>query len=169
MTNIKDTKEQNQFWSLRYKEARTGWDIGYPSTPIKSYIDQLPNKEINILIPGAGNAYEAEYLFKNGFEQVHILDIATAPLEASKQRVYTFPAHLLVWGNFYCSKRIKKCFFFAPGSNSYVGARVQQCYIQKYVTLFMKCVFCAWSKLFSVFLCEAAGSPYSNLSLGDSF
>ena len=48
MSNLKNTKEQEAFWSLRYKEERTGWDIGYPSTPLKEYIDQL-EKVLRIL------------------------------------------------------------------------------------------------------------------------
>jgi len=63
-----------------------GWDIGYPSTPIKEYADQLTDKSIQILIPGAGNAYEAEYLWKQGFSNVHILDISEIPLKEFKKR-----------------------------------------------------------------------------------
>ena len=59
---IKDTETKN-YWTNRYSKAKTGWDIGYPSTPLKTYFDQLENKDLRILIPGAGNAYEAEYLF----------------------------------------------------------------------------------------------------------
>ena len=55
-------------WNQRYISNNTGWDIGYVSTPIKEYIDQITNKNIKILIPGCGNAHEAEYLFKNGFK-----------------------------------------------------------------------------------------------------
>ena len=66
---------QEQYWSSRYAEERTGWDIGHPSTPLKEYIDQLQNKNLKILIPGAGNAYEAEYLFEQGFKNVYVLDI----------------------------------------------------------------------------------------------
>ena len=56
------TGDQKEYWINRYKEERTGWDIGYPSTPLKEYIDQLQDKNLRILIPGAGNGYEAEYL-----------------------------------------------------------------------------------------------------------
>jgi len=101
MDNIKNTKEQNFFWSKRYKDQQTGWDIGYPSTPLKTYIDQLENKNLKILIPGAGNAYEAEYLFKNGFEQVFVLDLSAEPLTAFQQRIPTFPADQLVQANFF--------------------------------------------------------------------
>ena len=43
---------------------------------------QLTNKAAKILIPGAGNAYETEYLHQNGFTNVHILDFVLDPLDA---------------------------------------------------------------------------------------
>lgn len=101
MSNIQNTSEQKDFWSLRYEENRTGWDIGYPSTPLKEYIDQLENKAIKILIPGAGNAYEAEYLFNQGFKNVDVVDIASAPLEALQKRVPQFPENQMVQVNFF--------------------------------------------------------------------
>lgn len=58
------------FWNERYSSQQTGWDIGSPSTPLKEYIDQLTDKDIRILIPGCGNAYEAEYLHQQGFSNV---------------------------------------------------------------------------------------------------
>lgn len=94
-------KELEEFWSKRYEENRTGWDIGYPSTPIKEYIDQLENKELKILIPGAGNAYEAEYLFNKGFKNTFVLDISSAPLKALKKRVPAFPDDHLINENFF--------------------------------------------------------------------
>jgi len=91
-----NTKELESYWSERYKGGKTGWDIGHPSTPIKQYVDQLVNKDIKILIPGAGNAYEAEYLHKEGFKNVYVLDISKLPLDALSKRVPTFSkAHLL--------------------------------------------------------------------------
>jgi len=101
MTKITNSKELKNYWSHRYTENNTGWDIGFPSTPIKEYIDQLDNKQLKILIPGAGNSYEAEYLFKKGFEQVHVLDIARAPLESFQKRVPNFPAKQMIEGNFF--------------------------------------------------------------------
>ncbi|MFS4468005.1 hypothetical protein [Maribacter sp. 2210JD10-5] len=50
-------QNEENYWTKRYHEEETGWDIGYPSTPLKAYIDQLEDKMISILIPGAGNAY----------------------------------------------------------------------------------------------------------------
>lgn len=99
--NNQDTNQEKAFWSKRYQENQTGWDIGYPSTPLKAYIDQLDNKDLKILIPGAGNAYEAEYLWEQEFKNVHVLDISEFPLKALQQRVPDFPATQLLLGNFF--------------------------------------------------------------------
>lgn len=98
---MKTKDNLKEFWSNRYKENLTGWDIGYPSTPLKDYIDQIQNKELKILIPGAGNAYEAEYLFHNGFINVNVLDISEIPLQALKERVPDFPTNHLHQGDFF--------------------------------------------------------------------
>jgi SAM-dependent methyltransferase len=73
------------YWDSRYKQNKTGWDIGYPSEPIKCYIDQLTNKDIKILIPGCGNAYEAEYLIQQGFNNIHLVDISETLVEKLNQ------------------------------------------------------------------------------------
>jgi len=65
-----------QFWNEKYKNDQTGWDLGEVSPPLKKYIDQLDDRSQSILIPGAGNAYEAAYLVENGFEAVTVIDIA---------------------------------------------------------------------------------------------
>ncbi|WP_299251010.1 methyltransferase domain-containing protein [uncultured Lacinutrix sp.] len=93
--------ETKNYWTQRYKEDKTGWDIGYPSTPLKTYFDQLENNELKILIPGAGNAYEAEYLFSNGFKNVFILDISEVPLLAFKKRNPDFPEAQLIQADFF--------------------------------------------------------------------
>ena len=63
----------SKYWSERYQQNTTGWDIGHISTPIKAYIDQLTNKEMAIMIPGCGNAYEAEYLLQQGFTNITLV------------------------------------------------------------------------------------------------
>lgn len=72
------------YWNSLYDKDETGWDIGFPSPALKEYIDQLNKKKLAILIPGCGNAYEAEYLLAQGFTNVTVIDIApslTAALE----------------------------------------------------------------------------------------
>lgn len=89
------------YWENLYKTKDTGWNIGHVSTPIKTYIDQLKNKTLKILIPGAGNSYEAEYLWNNGFTNLYILDIAKQPLENFKKRVPDFPENQLLLKDFF--------------------------------------------------------------------
>lgn len=81
----------DNYWNRRYLEGLTGWDMGEVSPPIKAYIDQLGDKSISILIPGAGNSYEAEYLHKNGFTNVHILDYAQTAMSGFGDRNPHFP------------------------------------------------------------------------------
>tara|TARA_A100000171_G_scaffold52460_1_gene70915 strand:+ start:9274 stop:10092 length:819 start_codon:yes stop_codon:yes gene_type:complete len=85
------TENNQEYWTKRYEDDDIGWDIGGASSPLLAYFEQLENKALKILIPGAGNAYEAEYLHKNGFTNVHILDISKIPLANFKQRNPTFP------------------------------------------------------------------------------
>lgn len=75
-----------EFWNDKYKNSQTGWDLGEASPPIKSYIDQLENKNIKILIPGAGNAYEADYLLEKGFQDITIIDIAPKLVDKLKNK-----------------------------------------------------------------------------------
>ena len=73
-----------------------GWDIGYISTPIKTYIDQLDDKAQKILVPGAGQGYEAIYLHKSGFTETYVVDIASLPLQHIREECRDFPkSHLL--------------------------------------------------------------------------
>jgi thiopurine S-methyltransferase len=101
MLNQNSSENAEHYWTERYIEQQTGWDVGHPTTPLKTYIDQLENKALKILIPGAGNAYEAEYLFKNGFKNVHVLDISKKPLEHFKKRVPDFPLSQLIHADFF--------------------------------------------------------------------
>ena len=91
----------SEYWEKRYKQKETGWDLGTISPPLKAYIDQLQNKEVKILIPGAGNSYEAEYLYLNGFSNVDVLDIATAPFQNLQQRIPQFPEENLKQHDFF--------------------------------------------------------------------
>ncbi len=94
-------KITEEYWTNRYVNQNTGWDIGSASLPIKTYIDQLQNKDIKILIPGAGNAYEAEYLIEKGFKNVFVMDISKIPLENFKKRNPNFPNELLLETDFF--------------------------------------------------------------------
>jgi methyl halide transferase len=88
------------YWETRYQNNETGWDAGTITTPLKDYIDQLTNKDLKILIPGAGNGYEFDYLIQKGFTNVFVIDIAPSPLEAIKKRNPEYSSHLLL-GDFF--------------------------------------------------------------------
>ena len=75
-----------EFWESRWEFEQTGWDIGFISTPLKKYFDQLTNKELKILIPGGGNSYEAEYLHNLGFKNVYVVDISATALANFQKR-----------------------------------------------------------------------------------
>jgi len=92
---------EEHYWTQRYQDGSTGWDIGYPSKPLKTYIDQLEDKNLRILIPGAGNAYEAAYLFEQGFTQVFVMDISKTPLESFQKRYPNFPKNQLLQEDFF--------------------------------------------------------------------
>lgn len=89
------------YWEERYKAGYTGWDIGYASTPLVSIIDSIKDKGTRILIPGAGNSYEAEYAFNQGFKNVVVLDFAATALDNIKKRVLEFPDNQLIEQDFF--------------------------------------------------------------------
>lgn len=94
-------KLHSSFWDNKYQNNDTGWDIGEISTPLKSYIDQLTNKNISILIPGGGNSYEAEYLYLLGFKNVYVVDFSETALDNIKTRVSSFPKTHLIQADFF--------------------------------------------------------------------
>ncbi len=89
-----------KYWENRYKTDSAKWDIGYVSTPLKEYIDQLENKDIKILIPGAGNAYELDYLIEKGFCNVFVIDFAQQPIDAILSRNKALEKHI-IQGDFF--------------------------------------------------------------------
>lgn len=95
MNNNKD------FWNNKYLNNETGWDIGFPSTPIVEYFKQINNKDLKILIPGCGNGYEAEHLFNNGFKNVYVIDISENAIFNFKKRNPKFPSKNIICGDFF--------------------------------------------------------------------
>jgi hypothetical protein len=96
----KNDLNQN-YWEHRYRTNSTGWDIGAISTPLKSYIDQIKQRDLKILIPGAGNGHEVEYLWDKGFRNLYAADIAKTALQNLKSRVSDFPEDRLLHCNFF--------------------------------------------------------------------
>lgn len=94
-------KLNSDYWENRYKTNEISWDAGTITTPLKEYIDQIEDKSIKILIPGAGNSYEFEYLINNGFQNVYVLDFAQSPLDNIKDRVSNCNENQLIKSDFF--------------------------------------------------------------------
>ena len=94
-------KLTSKYWEERYQKGEDKWNVGEISTPIKEYIDQITNKKIKILIPGAGNGYEFEYLIKNGFNNSFVVDYATTPLENIKKRIPNLNENQVINSDFF--------------------------------------------------------------------
>lgn len=90
-----------QYWENRYSNQETGWDTGGATTPIVAYFEQIQDLNARILIPGCGNAHEAEHLHARGFRNVYVCDWAQQPLQALQARVPDFPAEHLLCGDFF--------------------------------------------------------------------
>ncbi len=93
------TNEENSivssYWDNRYLKNETGWDMHQVSPPLKGYIDSLTNKDLKILIPGCGNAYEAEYLLDKGFKNVTLIDFSKVVTERLKEKYKTRPINIV--------------------------------------------------------------------------
>ena len=95
------TPFDENYWNERYLNHQTGWDIGFPSTPIATYIDQLTSKDLRILIPGCGNAHEGAYLLERGFKNVFLLDISELALKNVMEKFPKFNASHFIHGDFF--------------------------------------------------------------------
>ena len=127
-------KLNNEYWENRYLNNETGWNVGEITTPIKKYIDQLEDKAIRILIPGAGNGYELEYLINVGFRNSYVVDFAPTPLENIKKRMPDLDENQLILSDFFelngkFDLIIEQTFFCA------INPELREAYVQKMKSL----------------------------------
>jgi methyl halide transferase len=119
------------YWDNRYLKNETGWDMSQVSPPLKSYIDTLQNKNMRILIPGCGNAYEAEYLLDRGFKNVTLIDFSTVVTGKLKEKYKEKPI-TIVNENFFEHKGkydlILEQTFFCALDPSLREKYVEKCY-----------------------------------------
>ena len=125
-----------EYWNNRYLQQQIGWDIGSVAPALKEYIDQLINKNISILIPGCGNAYEAAYLLQQGFKNVTLVDIAPAATAAVEDKLSTYINNGLqiITGDFFDLKTtydliLEQTFFCA------LDPTLRSAYVEKMVSL----------------------------------
>ncbi len=91
----------DQYWQERWEKGETAWDMGSASPALTTYCEQLGDKGLRILLPGAGSAYEADWLWHNGFRNVTVLDWSGKALEGIAARIPDFPKDQLIVGDFY--------------------------------------------------------------------
>jgi methyl halide transferase len=88
---VKNEQLTGSWWNDLYLQHDTGWDIGYVSPPLRDYFNQLTDKSIEILIPGCGNGWEAEHLFRNGFQNIYVIDFSDQAIQNLKKRLPGLP------------------------------------------------------------------------------
>jgi len=98
---LRDPQATQSFWNARWENRQTGWDIGYASPALTQYIDGLTDKDIAILIPGCGNAYEASYLIARGFSNITLIDIAPIAVANAQEKFKDHPEVKVILGNFF--------------------------------------------------------------------
>ncbi len=103
-SSIIEQSLMRQFWERHWQDGDTGWDIGYPSPALVEYMDQYENKDAAILIPGCGNAYEAEYLIENDFMDITLLDISATAVEKTKEKFSISPNVDVICADFFAHK-----------------------------------------------------------------
>ena len=104
----RDSLNEN-FWNNRYLEKDTGWDLGAISPAIKKWFDTKKNKDLQILIPGAGKGHEVKYGFDHGFNNIHYLDISTEAVAFFKDNCPNLPKEQILISDFF---DLKKDLFF---------------------------------------------------------
>lgn len=111
----------SDYWESRYQKNEISWDAGKITTPLKEYIDQLTNKNLKILIPGAGNGHEFDYLIHKGFKNVFVVDLAPTPLQNIAKRNPDFKSNLIQDNFFNLNEKfdliIEQTFFCALDPN----------------------------------------------------
>jgi len=90
-----------EYWDKLFEKNHLGWDIGFVSTPLKEYFDQLEDKSIKILVPGSGRGWEVEYLYKSGFRNVWYLDFSSLAHEAFLKHLPDFPRNQMLREDFF--------------------------------------------------------------------
>lgn len=81
------------YWSSRYQQGQTGWDIGAPTPVFVQMLEtgQFPLKAgATVLVPGCGYGHDALLLAKAGYEVIAV-DFAPEPLAFLREKAYGLP------------------------------------------------------------------------------
>ncbi len=89
------------FWNDRWKNQQTRWDIGFAAPALVAYFEGIQNKDVAILIPGCGNAYEAQSLVSLGFTNITLVDIAEDLVSQLQERFKDVPQVKVIHQDFF--------------------------------------------------------------------
>ncbi len=117
-----ETSLDSEYWNSRWENQQTGWDVGYASPAIADYMAVYPDKNAGILIPGCGNAYEAEQLVAAGFTDITLIDIAPKACALLEEKFAEVPTIKILCADFFSHTghydvMIEQTFFCAIPTN----------------------------------------------------
>ena len=95
------TELTSAYWQARWEAGNTPWDMGGPSPALIEYVAQRPEKDMRVLIPGAGSGHEAIWLRENGYPNVSVLDIAESAFDGLRKHADGFPENQLINEDFF--------------------------------------------------------------------
>ena len=90
-----------EYWEDRYREKKTGWDVGYANPSLIKFCLNVIPYETKILIPGCGNAYEGAELYNNDFTNITLLDISEKAISSAQEKHKNLPESVFKQGDFF--------------------------------------------------------------------
>lgn len=126
------------YWNNRYLNQETSWNLFAVSPPLKAYFEQLSSKNARILIPGCGNAYDAECLIALGFTNITLIDIAEEAIKTMREKFANEPSIRVLHQDFFALDEtfdlvIEQTFFCAldPSLRSKYVAKMHEILVPK--------------------------------------
>ena len=81
---MSDSVEQSVFWESRYLSANAPWDLGEPTPPLVSFLQQaIAPKSGKIIVLGCGQGQDAVFLAQQGLT-VTAVDFAPSAVQATQ-------------------------------------------------------------------------------------
>lgn len=90
-----------EFWNARWQQQQTGWDIGHAAPALTRFTDAFSSKDGAVLIPGCGNAYEAQHMLDTGFTNLTLIDIAPVLVQRLQAQFRDKPQIQVICGDFF--------------------------------------------------------------------
>lgn len=100
MEEIVNINKQS-YWSDRYSNQDTPWDIGDVSPPLKHIIDHLDNQDARLLFPGSGTSHDPFYAYSKGFKNTYACDWSESCKNSILKKYDTFPPDQYIIGDFF--------------------------------------------------------------------